>query len=256
MRLIDSHCHFDFPQFDADREAVLKQCLALGIDRIVLPGVRADSWQTLLTQCSASPHLFAALGLHPLFMIHHQADALKQLRLLLSQYPIVAIGEIGLDFYIADHDKTAQLDLFEQQLVLAAETQLPVILHIRKAHDQVLQSLKKYNIQRGIVHAFNGSQQQAEQYIKQGFLLGVGGVITHTKARRLRQLFSDLPLTALALETDAPDMPLAGQVGTRNSPTSIATILQCFATLRTESEATIAQQTTVNVETLLNLPQN
>ena len=138
-----------------------------------------------------------------------------------------------MDFYHAEHDKESQINLFEQQLELAVSFDLPVILHVRKAHDVVLQLLKKHRVRGGIVHAFSGSEQQAQHYIKLGFLLGIGGTITYEKATRVRRLFSNLPLSAIALETDAPDMPLHGQAGQRNSPLSLVHIVSSLATLRT-----------------------
>ena len=248
--LIDSHCHFDFEQFDLDRDEILKRCLQFGVRKIIVPGVTANTWDRLLRICLPSTHLFPALGLHPMFMNQHQTQDLTALSDYLSQYPAIAVGEIGLDFYLANHDKASQIALFEQQLVLAVQYDLPVILHVRKAHDPVLILLKKHRVKGGIVHAFNGSEQQAHHYIKLGFLLGVGGTISYAKATRLRRLFASLPLSALALETDAPDMPLQGQQTTRNSPEYIPKVLAALATLRPESADAIAETITINVQTL------
>lgn len=250
MALIDSHCHFDFEQFDSDRADILSRCQQLGVDKIIVPGVTANTWDRLLQVCQQSSHLFPALGLHPMFMSEHQPQDLHSLAEYLDHHRPIAMGEIGLDFYLADHDKSSQITLFEQQLRIASEYDLPVILHVRKAHDQALILLKKYPIKGGVVHAFNGSKQQAQLYIQQGFLLGVGGVISYDRATRLRQLFSELPLSALALETDAPDMPLQGQLTTRNSPEFIPNILAALTTLRPESADVIAHTTTHNVQTL------
>lgn len=251
MILIDSHCHFDFEQFDPDRTDTLNRCLQRGVTKIIVPGVTANTWDRLLHICQQSDHLFPALGLHPMFMPQHHAHDTTLLSDYLEQHQVVAIGEIGLDFYLTGHDKASQLALFEQQLAIAAEHGLPILLHVRKAHDQIIILLKKHRIKGGIVHAFNGSQQQAQQYNQLGFLLGVGGTISYDKATRLRQLFSVLPLSWLALETDAPDMPLQGQKSTRNSPEYIPNILAALTTLRPESVDVIAHTTTTNVESLL-----
>ena len=249
MHLVDSHCHLDFEQFDEDREAILSHCKQLGIRQIIVPGVTACSWSNLISICQTSDMLYPALGLHPLFMDKHQPEHIVQLKKLAKDHA-VAIGEIGLDFYIKDHDKTAQIHLLCEQLHTAITIDLPVILHVRKAHDQVIDLLKQFPVKGGIVHAFSGSLQQAQYYIKAGFFLGVGGAITHIRASRLRQLFSELPLSSLVLETDAPDMPLAGMKAQRNTPENILAILTSLAEIRTESKQEIATATTNNCRRL------
>jgi TatD DNase family protein len=253
MHLIDSHCHLDFQLFDFDRVAILSRCQKLGIKDIIVPGVTADRWQNLIDICSGSESLHPALGLHPLFMADHKAEHLEQLKNLIDSSQPVAIGEIGLDFYLPNHDKQAQIDLFIEQLKLAQSAQLPVLLHVRKAHDKTISLLRKYPLISGIVHAFNGSLQQAEQYQKLGFLLGVGGAITHLKATRLRHLFSQLPLSAIVLETDAPDMPLAEMKQHSNTPENIPFILSSLASLRPESCQNIATITTNNLKKILKI---
>ncbi len=253
MHLIDSHCHLDFSEFDTDRKSILSHCEQLGIKNIIVPGVMASGWNRLIAVCQQSDILHPALGLHPMFMEKHQTEDLKILSENIALHKPVAIGEIGLDFYIPDHDKAGQVLLFEQQLTIAKDSGLPVILHVRKAHDQTLFLLKKHSVKGGIVHAFSGSEQQAQQYIKLGFLFGVGGAITHKQATRLRQLFSILPLSSLVLETDAPDMPLADMSEQRNTPENIPTILDCLAEIRSESKAEIATMTTANCQRVFNL---
>jgi len=251
--LVDSHCHLDFDVFDIDRTAILAHCQQLGITQIIIPGVTAKRWGKLISITDDAPQLHPALGLHPMFMSAHQPADINLLETYVQRFTPIAIGEIGLDFYIPGHDKNSQTALFEQQLNIAKNADLPVILHVRKAHDATIQLLKKHRVKGGIVHAFNGSEQQAQLYIQLGFLLGVGGTITYEKSTRLRRLFSQLPLSALALETDAPDMPLQGQTDAYNSPEAIATILDCLSTLRPEDKKTIAETTTRNVSQLFNL---
>ncbi|OUR73665.1 DNAase [Methylophaga sp. 41_12_T18] len=251
MSLIDSHCHIDFPIFDQDRQAILHRCQQLTIDTLFVPGVTAATWDRLLTVCQQSPQLHPALGMHPMFMAEHHEQHIPLLREYVAQHSPIAIGEIGLDFYIPNHDKQSQSQLFAQQLAIAKEFELPVLLHVRKAHDQTLALLKKYSIKSGIVHAFSGSEQQAQAYIKQGLLLGFGGAITHNRATRLQGLVAKLPLTAIALETDAPDMPLAEQAEQRNSPENVALIAKKVAELRQKTIEIITKVTTNNVRMLL-----
>jgi len=254
MYLIDSHCHLDFEQFDIDREKLLSHCQQLGVQDIVVPGVNAVTWDRLLATCDHSSLLHPALGMHPLFMHQHQPEHLVQLKNTIANHHIVAIGEIGLDFYLADHDKASQIDLFSQQLTIAQHAQLAVLLHVRKAHDQTISLLKKQPVIGGIVHAFNGSLQQALQYQQLGFVFGIGGAITHPRATRLRSLFTELPLSSIVLETDAPDMPLLDRQDQRNTPENIPSILMALAEIRSESVEDIALATTTNCQQVLNLP--
>ncbi|MBL1320745.1 MAG: TatD family hydrolase [Methylophaga sp.] len=253
MHLIDSHCHLDFKEFDLDRDQLLSHCQQLGIKDIVIPGVTAQRWNKLLTVCQGSAMLHPALGLHPMFMAKHQPEHLIQLAEHISNHHIIAVGEIGLDFYIADHDKESQVELFSVQLKIAQQAKLPVLLHVRKAHEQTISLLKQYPVVRGIIHAFSGSLQQAKQYQDLGFLLGIGGAITHLRATRLRAMVSQLPLSSIVLETDAPDMPLHLMKQQYNTPENITVILDALTALRTENKDVIASTTTENCQRVLGL---
>lgn len=253
MPLIDSHCHLDFSHFDDDRDAVIERCMQLGLTRIIVPGVSRERWPALMACCDQSPLLSPALGLHPMFMRHHQDSDIEALELALQQHQPIAVGEIGLDFFVPGHDKKAQTALFSAQIKLAEQFNLPVILHVRKAHDEVLKILRQSSVPGGIVHAFNGSMQQAEHYMKQGFIFGVGGALSYPRAQKLQRLFTDLPLTAIVLETDAPDMPLAGHQGERNSPAMIPQIMEKLAELRGIKASEVAKATTANCQRLLAL---
>ena len=169
MKLIDTHCHLDFPEFDTDRNDVLKSCRAQGIDRILVPAVSRNNWQRVIDLCKTESGLFPAIGMHPLFLAEHTEDDLQALETLLAKETVIAIGEIGLDFYLPDLDPKQQQALFERQLEIAAHLQLPVLLHVRKAHEQVLRTLKRIQVPGGIAHAFNGSLEQARQYLALGF---------------------------------------------------------------------------------------
>ena len=281
MHLFDSHCHLDFPEFDPDRSHVLEQCMAKGIASICIPATEESSWARQFIVANSHGTgvrqfvaLYVALGLHPCFTSNHREEHLDALKtqlennqerrcrktssLLECQAPsIVAIGEAGLDFTPAvlnDNDRDLQLHFFKSQLALACEFQLPMILHVRKAHDEILKHLRKTTLAKGgIIHAFSGSQQQAHQYIDLGFKLGFGGVITYPRAKKTRQLASSLPLDSIVLETDAPDMPLAGQQGKRNSPTQLARVAKELAGLRGESIEVIAKATTRNSYSVLDI---
>lgn len=252
--LIDSHCHLDFPQFSSDLPDVLLRANQVGVKAFIVPAVRAKDFENLKRLAEQYPQLNLAFGLHPYFIADHNPADLKILRSFLASSSVIAVGEIGLDYQLDQYDPKVQAFYFESQLELAAEFQLPVIIHVRKAHDQVLKLLRKTSFESGgLIHAFNGSFQQAEHYIKLGFKLGFGGALTHPRATKLRRLASELPLSALVLETDAPDMPLYLQKTPVNEPANIALILNEIAELRNESLQDIARTSTKNVESVFNL---
>lgn len=253
--LIDTHCHLDFPDFSVDRAAVIERARSEGVEQIVVPSVTVDNFQSVLDVCAGAPALFPALGLHPCFT-HEPAAAIEQLAQMLTSHQPVAVGEIGLDFRPGQASAEMQVPLFEQQLALARAQDLPVLLHVVKAHDEVLKRLRQCQLPRGgIVHAFSGSEQQAREYAKLGFKLGFGGAFTHARARKLQRLAAELPLEWLVLETDAPDMPLAGYQGERNEPARVAEVAQQLASLRGVSLAQVAEQTCANARQILHLPQ-
>lgn len=252
MEIIDTHCHLDVADFETDRDQVLARCHALGIAKIIVPAIESKAWPGLLDLCQTNPMLYPALGLHPVFIEQHHADDIEKLEALLEKTTPLAIGEIGLDFYLKHLDKDKQLELFERQLLIAKKYNLPVILHVRKAHDQVLQLLNNVKVTGGFCHAFNGSLQQAEKYLALGFKLGFGGTLTYENANKIHTLAKELPLDAIVLETDAPDMVVESHRGQRNSPEYIIESLNALAQLRNEEVKTIAKQTTKNVNEIIN----
>lgn len=255
MQLIDSHCHLDSDQFSADRIDVIDNCHRLGITKMVIPATDASGWLQLLMLCETQKGLYPALGLHPMFIASHKDKDIKLLQQWINDHrqQVVAVGEIGLDYYDKQLDRKRQQTLFEAQLHIAQDSDLPVILHVRKAHDRVLKTLKRIPVKAGIVHAFSGSEQQAQRYIDMGFKLGFGGTVTYEKSRRIRQLAIDLPMEAIVLETDAPDMVVSSHHGERNSPEYLVEILETLSGLRDVTKKQIAKQTTQNVIDVLAL---
>jgi TatD DNase family protein len=254
MELVDTHCHLDVEEFDADRDAVIARAQTAGVRQMVIPAVDAAHWDGLLALCHRRPGLYPALGMHPVYLPRHRREHLHALAAALTAERPVAVGEIGLDFYIADADREAQRALFAAQLDIAGEAALPVILHVRKAHDDVLAMLAKHPVKGGIVHAFNGSLQQAERYLQLGFKFGFGGMLTYARSRRIRALARELPIEAIVLETDAPDMTVASHHGERNSPEYLPECLQALAEVRAENPGRLARQCTDNARDVLNLP--
>ncbi len=251
--IIDSHCHLDMPAFDQDRQQVLNRARQAGVGGFVIPGTTAGRWKKVSDIAASASDIWPALGLHPYFCDDHSQTDLDGLADLARREQPVAIGEIGLDLFLPQLDENKQRHYLEAQLDLARNLDLPVILHIRKANDQVLQILKQHPVKGGICHAFSGSIQQAGKFIDLGFCLGFGGMITYERSRKLRRLAAELPLDAIVLETDAPDMSGERHRYQRNSPEYLPEVLDSLEQLRKESRDQIAAQTTLNLQQLLSL---
>ena len=249
--LIDTHCHLDAAEFDADRDAVAARASAAGVGAIVVPGVERAGFAALLAVCERYPGCVPALGIHPMYVDSAVPEDLTVLREMIALHHPVAIGEIGLDFFVQDYDRERQELYFSEQLKIARGFDLPVLLHVRRAQDTVLKFLRLAKVKGGIAHAFNGSRQQAEEFIKLGFKLGFGGAMTYDRATRLRELAATLPLDSIVLETDAPDIPPAFIGKARNSPEYLPRIAETLAELRGMTAAEVAEETTANARTIL-----
>lgn len=253
--LIDSHCHLDFPAFDSIRVAELEECKQQGVQACVVPGVSRETWDRLERVVSASKALYAAYGLHPYFLEDHERSDIELLRERLESSNTVAVGEFGLDYFLPNLDRAEQQYFFEAQLDLARQLNLPVILHVRKAHDEVLRALRQFQLPRaGAIHAYSGSFQQAQQYIELGFKLGFGGAVTYDRANKLRNLVKELPLESLLLETDAPDMPPSFiEKGEPNRPHYLVGIAQQISELRGIAIEELSSVTSKTAATLFHL---
>ena len=249
--LIDTHCHLDAAEFDADRDAVHAAALAGGVARIVVPAVAVDGFLKAKTVVERYPGCVAAYGIHPLCVMQAKESDLAVLREWLAKEKPVAVGEIGLDGYVADVDPVRQEYFFVEQLKLAREFDLPVLLHVRRAVDRTLKHLRRFRVRGGIAHAFNGSRQQADEFIRLGFKLGFGGAMTFSGSTRIRALAAGLPLDAIVLETDAPDIPPAWLGGGRNAPGELPRIATVLAELRQTDVAQIAATTTAAARAIL-----
>jgi TatD DNase family protein len=252
--LVDSHCHLDAPEFDADRDAAILRARAAGVEQQVLPAVDAQGWPKLRDICGARTGLYPAYGLHPMYLPSHRPAHLKELGEWIAREKPVAVGECGLDFFVGGLDADSQRAYFDGQLALAREFDLPVIVHARRAVDAVIASFKRIGGLRGVVHSFSGSPEQARQLWQLGFLVGIGGPATYARANRLRGLVAGMPLEHLLLETDAPDQPDSGIRGQRNEPARLFHICETIALLRGEEAEAVAAATTRNAQRLFNLP--
>ena len=243
-RFVDTHCHFDFPPFTGDETASIQRAAQAGVEAIIVPAIEAAYFDRVLDLARRHDALYAALGLHPIVIEHHLDEHLDVLDAALQtrENKLVAIGEIGLDLYRDNPRFERQQTILDAQLRLAKRHDLPVILHSRRTHDKLAMHLKRIDLPRkGVVHGFSGSLQQALRFIELGYKIGVGGTITYPRASKTRDVMAQLPLSALLLETDAPDMPLNGFQGQPNRPEQAARVFDVLCELRPEPEDEIAE---------------
>jgi TatD DNase family protein len=255
MRWIDTHCHLDAAEFDDDRDAVVARAATAGVMTIVVPSVERANFGAVSSVCREYPGCVPAYGIHPMFVDRAREEDIDALRQTLQRETAVAIGEIGLDFFVEPRDWESQSWWYAEQLKLAREFDLPVLLHVRRAVEAVLKGLRQIRVPGGIAHAFSGSREQADEFIRLGFKLGFGGAMTHPRATRLRELAATLPLESIVLETDAPDIPpewLArdGNKG-RNEPGELPRIAGVLAELRGLSAEDVAVATSANARAVL-----
>jgi len=253
MQLIDAHCHFDDERLDRDRDQAYRRARDAGVGIQIIPGIKAAWWPRIKQTCETYAGLYANYGLHPMFVADHRPEHLAELQTWTETEKPVAIGECGLDFFIEDPQSDLQRFYFESQLDLALKYDLPVVIHARRAVEEVINTIRRYRGVRGMLHSFSGSEQQARRLIDLGFFLSFGGAITYERAKRLRHLIQALPLDAILLETDAPDQPDSRHRGERNEPAYLSGVLETAAQLRTESSDRIAQQTANNTKTLFSI---
>ncbi len=254
MEIFDTHCHLDVEEFDADRTEVMAAARANCVTGIVVPAIHRGNWDRVLSLCAAQAGLYPALGMHPVYIERHREEHLQDLgRWLAAERAVIAVGEIGLDYYVEGLPRDRQQRFFERQLEIAREADLPVLLHVRKAHDAVLATLRRIRVKGGIAHAYNGSLPQARQYVDLGFRLGFGGTLTYERSRHIRGLARALPREAIVLETDAPDMVVSQHRGERNSPAYLRHCLEALAEVRGEDAEGLSVATTRNAREVLGL---
>lgn len=257
---IDTHCHLDAPAFDADRDEVLARARAAGVAAVVnLPG-HVDHFAAA-RESRRRYGCITGYGIHPMWVAGPSGRSRREDIAVLADWlarerPAI-VGEIGLDFFVTDTDPAEQEHFFAEQLKLARRFALPVALHVRRSQDRLLYHLRRIRVPGGFAHAFNGSAQQAAEFVKLGFCLGFGGVATFPQARQIRRLFAEAPLEAIVLETDAPDLAPAflGTLGSgaRNSPEHLPAMGALLAPLRGMTAEALAEATSANAQRVLGV---
>ena len=253
--LIDTHCHLDAAEFDADRDEVVRSAMDAGVGLIIVPSVERGNFQAV-AELAARHHVVRyTLGIHPLCVDRASDADLAVLRetvaLSMTDPCFIGIGEIGLDHFIASSDPERQTHFFVEQLRIAREFDLPVILHVRRAQDAVLKQCRRIAVRGGIAHAFNGSEQQAGMFIDLGFALGFGGAMTYERALQIRRLALAFDPQAYVLETDSPDIAPAWRYKQRNAPYELPRIASVFAHLRNQDPDTVIGFTHSNAHRVL-----
>ena len=254
--LIDTHCHLDASEFGGDAEKLALLAQQQGVQSMIVPAVCLANFEQVAALGRFGGY---ALGIHPLFVPDAGEADLAGLRVAveraMSDSYFVAIGEIGLDFFVPELSTPEMRDkqtyFYQEQLKIAQQFDLPVLLHVRRSVDQILKGLRRITVRGGIAHAFNGSEQQAGMLLRLGFKLGFGGAMTYTRALQIRRLATHLPLSAIVLETDAPDIPPSWLTGVPNSPAQLSGIAATLAALRNVPLADIASITTANARAVL-----
>ncbi|ABP59225.1 metal-dependent hydrolase [Enterobacter sp. 638] len=256
FRFVDTHCHFDFPPFTGHEAQSIQQAADAGVQAIIVPAIEAAHFDRVLDLAGTHTALYAALGLHPIVIEKHLDAHIEVLedKMRSESKKLVAIGEIGLDLYRDDPQFERQQTILDAQLKLARHHNLPVILHSRRTHDKLAMHLKRHDLPRtGVVHGFAGSLQQAQRFIELGYKIGVGGTITYPRASKTRDVMTQLPLSSLLLETDAPDMPLNGFQGEPNRPEQAARVFATLCELRDEPADVIADALLRNTHDLFGI---
>lgn len=251
--LFDSHSHLDAPEFDGDRAAVLQRARIVGVAEQLVPAVDHESWPKLREVCADGPGLYPAYGLHPMYLDRHRPEHLPALREWIERERPRAIGECGLDFFVEGLDPEQQRFYLRKQLEFAREFDLPVVLHARRAVEEITALVRSIGGLRGVIHSYSGSEEQARQLFGLGFMLGIGGPLTYDRAKRLHRLVAAMPIEFLLLETDSPDQPDAMHRGQRNEPAHLQFVLETVARLRHADRDEIASATSANARRLLRL---
>lgn len=254
LALFDTHCHLDYEPLLADADNWLAQSRLAGIMNTLVPATTFARFPHICQFVSAHSGTHLALGLHPIYLDEHSDDVLDAVSTFLIDANPVAIGEVGLDYFVEHLSRERQQKVFERMIDLAMQFNLPLVLHVRRAHDAVIATLRRKRFQGGgIVHAFAGSTEHAKQFVRLGFKLGFGGVMTYSSATRIRAQAANLCLSDLVLETDAPDMKPVDWPLDFNTPLALPSVFSTLCSLRKESAEEIAQATTRNAFEVLRI---
>ena len=259
MEWVDTHCHLDGEEFDADREAVMQRAFETGVGKVFLPAIDLSTSRRILDLCRQYPdRLYPMIGLHPEEVRADWREQISAIKSCLSPQ-VISIGEVGLDYYWSREFEQEQLEAFEEQVRWSVETRLPLMIHCRKAQNEMVNILKRYkdDLPGGVFHCFTGNTIEAQELLSfERFVLGIGGVLTFKKSKLPETLKEAVPLERIVLETDAPYMAPVPMRGQRNEPAFVAYVLRKLAEIYGVDEETVSAVTTANVERVFPLIVN
>lgn len=254
--IFETHAHYDDEQFDMDREALLLSMPEQGVGTIVNVSATYASCQRVVDLVQKYPFMYAAVGIHPDEVGSLNEERFQQMKELCKQEKVVAVGEIGLDYYWDNESHDLQKEWFVRQLDLARELKLPVLIHSREAAADTMEIMKQYGQGlKGVIHCFSYSKEMAAEYVKMGFYIGVGGVVTFKNARKLKETVEEIPLTSIVLETDCPYLAPVPYRGKRNNSAYIKYIAEEIAVIKGISYEEVVEQTEKNARDLYNLTE-
>ena len=248
--IIDTHAHYDDEQFDEDREEILGKMQDAGIGMIMDAGSTILSWDKIVKLTEEYPFVYGAIGVHPDEVGNLDETQFARMERLLDKEKIKAVGEIGLDYYYDTHPKELQRFWFRQQLRLAEETNLPVIIHSRDASQETFDIIKASSVRRGSIHCYSGSAQMALDYVKMGFSIGVGGVVTFSNAKKLVETVAAIPMESILIETDCPYLAPNPNRGKRNDSTNLKYVVEKIAEIKNLPPETVAEISEKNAKSL------
>ncbi|MCI8293566.1 MAG: TatD family hydrolase [Hespellia sp.] len=252
--IIDTHAHYDDEQFDADREALLRSMEENGVGAIVNAGASVESWDQILEMTKRYPFLYGMIGVHPDEVGAMNEENFARMERLLGCEKIVAVGEIGLDYYWDQESHEQQKRWFVRQLELARKWNMPVNIHSRDAAADTMEIMRQYGKgMKAIIHCYSYSVEMAKEYVKMGYLLGIGGVVTFKNARKLKETVQAVPLQNIVLETDSPYLAPEPNRGKRNSSLNLRYVVQAIAKLKDVTEEEVERVTTENAKSIYGI---
>jgi len=251
--LIDSHTHLDFPEFDADREAVIASAKSLGVEKFINPGCNLEASTRAVNLASRFPEIYAGVGIHPHDAAEVDANSLFELARLAANKKVVAIGEIGLDYFRMKNSKEIQIAAFENQLALAEKLRKPVIIHSREADMDIFECLDKFSNLKGVFHCFGGDWSFAQEVLSRGFYIGITAIVTYPNAKNIHEVAQKIPLDRLLIETDSPFLAPQSRRGKRCTPADVVEVAERIAQLKNISIEEIASATLHNITQLFAL---
>ena len=252
--IFDTHAHYDDEQFDEDRDELLKSMQDLGVGTIVDVSATYESCEKVLALAGKYPHVYAAIGVHPDEVGELNEDKIQHMKELCCNKKVVAVGEIGLDYYWDKENHDLQKEWFIRQLDLARKKEKPVIIHSREAAADTMEIMKEYaSGLRGVIHCYSYSAEMAKEYVKMGYYIGIGGVVTFKNAKKLKQVVQEIPLESIVLETDCPYLAPVPYRGKRNSSLYLPYVAEEIAALKGAAAEDVVLQTEENARKLYGL---